>query len=64
MLQLQHSNLVLMFRRIANLIKGFFGLFVSGLEKRNPEALLEVEKENLRKQITKYNEDSLRMLGW
>ena len=56
MLQLQHSNLVLMFRRIANLIKGFFGLFVSGLEKRNPEALLEVEKENLRKQITKYNE--------
>ena len=38
-----------MFHRIANLFKGFLGLFISGLEKRNPEALLEVEKENLRK---------------
>jgi phage shock protein A len=45
-----------MFRRLANLIKGFFGLFVSGLERSNPEALLEVEKENLRKQIIRYNE--------
>lgn len=45
-----------MFKRIANLIKGFFGLFVGGLEKRNPEALLEVEKENLRKQIAKFNQ--------
>ena len=38
-----------------NLIKGFFGLFVGGLEKRNPEALLETEKENLRKQISEFN---------
>jgi phage shock protein A len=45
-----------MFRRLANLFRGFFGLFVSGMEKRNPEALLEVEKENLRKQIANYNE--------
>lgn len=45
-----------MFRRIGNLIKGFFSLFISGLEKSNPEALLEVEKENLRKQIARYNE--------
>ena len=45
-----------MFKRIANLFRGFIGLFVSGLEKRNPEALLEVEKENLRKQIAKYNQ--------
>ena len=45
-----------MFKRIANLFRGFFGLFVSGLEKRNPEALLEVEKENLRKQIANYND--------
>jgi len=44
-----------MFTRIGNLIRGFFGLFVSGLEKKNPEALLEVEKENLRKQISEYN---------
>jgi phage shock protein A len=45
-----------MFRRLANLFRGFFGLFVSGVERRNPEALLEVEKENLRKQIANYNE--------
>lgn len=44
-----------MFKRIGNLIKGFFGLFVGGLERKNPEALLEVEKENLREQMAKYN---------
>jgi len=45
-----------MFRRIGNLIRGFLSLFISGLERRNPEALLEVEKENLREQIAKYNQ--------
>ncbi|GMV24930.1 MAG: hypothetical protein AMXMBFR58_09610 [Phycisphaerae bacterium] len=45
-----------MFRRLANLIRGFFGLFISGMEKANPEALLEVEQENLRKQIGQYNQ--------
>jgi phage shock protein A len=45
-----------MFRRIANLFRGFIGLFISGVEKTNPEALLEVEKENLRKQIAQYNQ--------
>lgn len=45
-----------MFKRLSNLIRGFFGLFISGLEKQNPEALLEVEKENLREQISRYNQ--------
>lgn len=45
-----------MFRRIANLFKGFLGLFIGGIEKKNPEALLEVEKENLRKQIAQFNQ--------
>ena len=45
-----------MFKRISNLFRGFFGLFVSGVEKRNPEALLEVETENLRKQVASYNQ--------
>lgn len=45
-----------MFQRLANLIRGFFSLFISGLEKQNPEALLEVETENLRKQIAQYNQ--------
>jgi phage shock protein A len=44
-----------MFRRIGNLFRGFFGLFVTGMERRNPEALLEVEQENLRRQIGKFN---------
>jgi len=45
-----------MFQRIANLFRGFLGLFISGLERTNPEALLEVEKENLRTQISRYND--------
>ena len=45
-----------MFSRVANLIKGFFSLFISGVEKRNPEALLELEQENLRKQIANFNQ--------
>lgn len=45
-----------MFKRFSNLIRGFFGLFISGLEKQNPEALLEVESENLRKQVAQYNQ--------
>lgn len=45
-----------MLKRLSNLVRGFFGLFISGLEKQNPEALLEVEKENLREQIARYNQ--------
>jgi phage shock protein A len=45
-----------MWKRFSNLIRGFFGLFISGLEKQNPEALLEVETENLRKQVAQYNQ--------
>jgi len=45
-----------MFQRISNLIRGFFSLFISGLERQNPEALLEVEQESLRKQIGQYNQ--------
>jgi phage shock protein A len=44
-----------MFARLMNLIRGFLGLFISGMERSNPEALLELEKENLREQIAKYN---------
>ena len=44
-----------MFRRVSNLFYGFIGLFISGMERENPEALLEVEQENLRKQVTRFN---------
>ncbi len=45
-----------MFKRLGNLVRGFFGLMIGGMEQQNPEALLDVEKENLRAQIGKYNE--------
>ncbi|MFM2090308.1 MAG: hypothetical protein RLZZ127_797 [Planctomycetota bacterium] len=45
-----------LFARIANIFKGMASLFVTKMEKRNPEALLELEKENLRKQIAQYNQ--------
>ncbi len=47
-----------MWARIKNLFKGFMSLFISGLEKQNPRALIEAEKENLRLQIARFN-DSL-----
>ena len=46
-----------MLKRLLNLIRGFLGGFVSDLEKSNPKALLEAEKENLQKQIVRYNEN-------
>ena len=45
-----------MFARIANLFKAFLNVFVGSIEKQNPEALLELEKENLRKQIANFNQ--------
>ena len=45
-----------MFSRIANLFKGFLSLFIKDLERRNPEALLELEQENLRKQVASFNQ--------
>lgn len=47
-----------MFNRLSNLLRGFLSLFISGLEKSNPRALIEAEKENLRQQIARFN-DSL-----
>lgn len=46
-----------MFRRLSNLIRGFLGLFISGLEKANPRVLIEAEKENLRHQIARFNDN-------
>ncbi|MDB6072545.1 MAG: PspA/IM30 family protein [Verrucomicrobiaceae bacterium] len=45
-----------MLRRLSNIVRGFLSLFISGIEMRNPEALLELEKENLRKQIAQFNQ--------
>jgi phage shock protein A len=45
-----------MFQRLANLFRGVFGRFVSGLERSNPDALLENERENLRQQVKNFND--------
>src|SRR3974377_459891 len=45
-----------MFQRLMNLIWGFFGFFIFRVERKKPETLLEVETENLRKQIAQYNQ--------
>jgi len=53
-----------MFRRLSNLFRGFLSLFVSGLEKQNPRALIEAEKENLRKQIARFNDNLATHAGF
>jgi phage shock protein A len=53
-----------MFKRLMNIIRGFFGLFISGLEANNPEALIESEKENLRSQIGRFNENLANHAGF
>ena len=52
-----------MFGRIRNLFKGALGTFLSGVERRHPEALLEVEQENLRKQAVRFNNSLAAQAG-
>jgi phage shock protein A len=53
-----------MWRRISNLIRGFLGLFISGIERQNPRALIEAEKENLRRQIARFNDNLANHAGF
>ncbi len=53
-----------MFRRIATLFRGFLSLFISGIEKQNPRALIEAEKENLRQQISSFNDNLATHAGF
>jgi phage shock protein A len=53
-----------MWRRISNLFKGFLSLFISGLERQNPRALIEAEKENLREQIARFNDNLATHAGF
>jgi phage shock protein A len=46
-----------MLQRLGNLVRGFLSLFISGLERANPRALIEAEKENLRLQIARFNDN-------
>jgi phage shock protein A len=53
-----------MFRRLKTLIRGFLSLFITGLEKANPQALIEAERENLRQQISRFNESLAQHAGF
>jgi phage shock protein A len=53
-----------MWQRIRTLFRGFLSLFVTGLEKANPKALIEAEKENLRAQIARYNTSLAQHAGF
>jgi len=52
-----------MFARIGRLVRGFFGLFISGLEEANPEALMEAARQEFRARMTQYNLALAKMAG-
>jgi phage shock protein A len=49
--------------RISRLFRGFLGLFISGLEERNPEALMEAARQEFRDKIAQYNMALAQMAG-
>lgn len=49
--------------RLSRLFRGFLGLFISGLEERNPEALMEAARQEFRNKITQYNAALAQMAG-
>jgi phage shock protein A len=52
-----------MFSRIGRLFRGFLSLFISGVEARNPEALMEAARQEFREKMTHYNLALARMAG-
>jgi len=52
-----------MFARIGRLFRGFFGLFISGIESRSPEALMEAARQEFRDKMASYNQALARMAG-
>ena len=52
-----------MFWRIGRLFRGFLGLFISGIENANPEALMEAARQEFRTKITQYNLALAKMAG-
>ena len=52
-----------MFARIGRLLRGFFSLFISGIEEANPEALMEAARQEFRQKMTQYNLALAKMAG-
>lgn len=49
--------------RIGRLFRGFLSLFISGIENRNPEALMEAARQDFRNRMAQYNTALARMAG-
>lgn len=52
-----------MLKRIGTLFTGFISRFISGIERKNPEALLEAEQENLRVEEANFNQSLIPAAG-
>ncbi len=52
-----------MFKRIGTLFTGFISRFISGIERKNPEALLEAEQEHLRAGEAAFNQSLIPAAG-
>ena len=52
-----------MFARIGRLFRGFLGLFISGIEEANPEALMEAARQEFRGRMTQYHLALAKMAG-
>jgi phage shock protein A len=52
-----------LFARIGRLFRGFVGLFISGLEESNPEALMDAARQEFREKMAQYNIALARMAG-
>ena len=52
-----------MFARIGRLVRGFLGLFISGIEEQNPEALMEAARQEFRGKMTQYHLALAKMAG-
>jgi phage shock protein A len=51
------------FARIGRLVRGFLGIFISGIEEANPEALMEAARQEFRQKMTQYNLALAKMAG-
>jgi phage shock protein A len=52
-----------MFGRLGRLVRGFFSLFITGLEESNPEALMAAARDEFRGKMVQYNMALARMAG-
>src|SRR5215831_4160992 len=60
---LREGNAMALFSRIGTLFRGFLSLFISGIEERNPEALMEAARQEFRGKMVQYNLALARMAG-